>query len=53
MIMQTMFLENLKFKPQFLYKTAHSGARRRFVTGPETRRRLYAATGPGARPVSI
>ena len=28
-------------------------ARNRFVTGPETRRRLNAARGPGARPVSV
>ena len=28
-------------------------ARNRFVTGPQTRRRLYAVRGPGARPVSV
>ena len=28
-------------------------ARNRFVTWPETRRRLYAAKGPGSRPVSV
>ena len=28
-------------------------ARNRFVTGPEVRGRLYAARGPGARPVSV
>ena len=28
-------------------------ARNRFVTRPETRRRLYAARGPDARPVSV
>ena len=28
-------------------------ARNRFVTGPQTRRRLYAIRGPGARPVSV
>ena len=28
-------------------------ARNRFLTGPEVRSRLYAARGPGARPVSV
>ena len=28
-------------------------ARNHFVTGPQTRRRLYAVRGPGARPVSV
>ena len=28
-------------------------ARNRFVTGPEVRSQLYAARGPGARPISV
>ena len=39
-------------RPEDLYVT-NIVARNRFVTRPETRHRLYAARGPGVRPVSV